>query len=111
VNPDSTYPVVFRPHVLDFYGDGEVAREKISFRIENISDETVAMKFVDYPGELIRVRLPRVIKAGETGKGYVYLKPQAVDKEFEKSFTIELTDEDTTRFTIPVRRIKQTTKD
>lgn len=111
VYPDSTYPVVFRPHVLDFYRNGESGREKISFDIENASDETVEMKFIDFPGELIRVRLPRVIKRGETGKGYVYLKPQAVDKEFEKSFTIELMDEDATRFTIPVRRIKPTTKD
>ena len=111
VNPDSTYPVVFRPHVLDFYRDGETERDRISFDIENVSDETVAMKFVDFPGELIEVRLPRTIKGGETGTGYVYLKPQAADKEFEKSFTIELMDEDATRFTIPVRRIKPTAKD
>ena len=104
LRPDSTYPAVISPYKLNISQFGEKVRDEMSFNIENVSDMDLVPSLIDYPSELFEVELPDKIKAGKTEKAKLRLKDDALDLNYDKSFTIEFNDEAKTRFTIPVRR-------
>ncbi len=101
--PDSTYPVIIKPYKLDISQFGEKVRDKMKFTIANVSDKPLTPKLVSSP-DIFEVELPHTIAAGATGEGSVTLSSKALKTEFEKSVTIQLDDEATSRFTIPVKR-------
>jgi hypothetical protein len=107
--PDSTYPIVIKPYKLDMTQFGEKIRSDIKFTIANVSDKAVTAKIIAAPDELIDVTLPKAIPPGKTGEGTVKIKKTALDKAFEKCVTIQLDDEKSTRFTIPIKRTLRTT--
>jgi hypothetical protein len=102
--PDSTYPVVIAPYKLDISQFREKTRDRMKFRINNVSDAPLQLSLVDAPSRLFSVTLPEEVAAGGSGQGVVQLTEEGVKGEFEKSFTIEVSDENQTRFTVPVKR-------
>lgn len=56
------------------------------------------------PADMFKIKLPKSVKAGKSSKGKIEILDDYVSEEFEKSITIELSDEVGTRFTIPVKR-------
>jgi hypothetical protein len=102
--PDSTYPIVIKPYKLDLTQFGEKVRSEIKFTIVNVSDKPLHPNLVCSAYDLFDVTLPKAIPAGKTGEGILRLKKTAVDKAFEKCLTLQLDDEKTSRFTIPVKR-------
>lgn len=107
--PDSTYPLLISPYKLDLSQFGEKVRDEITFEITNISDETVHITDVFMPvNEYFEVDLPKSIKPGKTEEATLQLDEEVLDESFEKSFTIQLDDGNTTRFTIPVKRTLRT---
>ena len=107
--PDSTYPLIMRPYKIDLSQLGSKVIDKMSFEIRNVSDEDLKIKLIAYASEYFEVDLPKKIKAGETRKAKVKLRKEVLKKSFDKSFTIELSDEVHSRFTIPVKRKLATT--
>jgi hypothetical protein len=107
--PDSTYPIVIKPYKLDLTQFGEKVRSEIKFTIANVSDKTIQASIVAMPDGLFEVDLPKSIPAGKTGEGILKLDKSAVDKAFDKCITIQLNDEKSSRFTIPVKRALRTT--
>jgi hypothetical protein len=69
-----------------------------------VSDQDLSLTVIDQPDGLFDITLPAMIKAGESAEGVLKLRDDALDTEFQKSVTIQLNDEQTTRFTIPVKR-------
>ena len=67
----------------------------------------VRITLIRAPNNLIELKLPDKIKAGETAKAVLKLKKEAIGKKFETSFTIELDDRAKTRYTIPIKRSLQ----
>ena len=104
VNPDSLTPLVIAPYKLDISQFGDVTRRSMTFRITNVSDQTVALDLVDIPDGLFEIGLPDRIKAGDSARCYLNLTDSALDQEFAKSFTIECSDSARSRFTVPVLR-------
>lgn len=102
--PDSTYPIRIKPYKFDVSQFGEMSVDSREFVIENVSDTELDITLVDMPEGMFTVKLPKNVGAGETAKGLLTLSDEYLDKEFEKSLTIELNDEAKTRFTIPVKR-------
>lgn len=102
--PDSTFPIRFKPYKLDISQFGETPRTEMNFSIENIASFDVHLSMVQFPEELVIVELPDVVEAGKTAQGTLRLKDTAIDKVFDKSFTVELDDEPHSRFTIPIIR-------
>ena len=102
--PDSTYPLIMRPYKIDLSQTGSKTIDNMSFEIRNVSDEDLKIKLISYASEYFEVDLPKKIKAGETEKARVKLLKKVLKKSFDKSFTIELSDEVQSRFTIPVKR-------
>jgi len=103
-NPDSTYPIRISPYKFDVsqFGDKKVKERK--FVIENVSDQDLEIKLVDMPYGMFKLELPTKIKAGKSKSGKIIVLDEWMDKQFEKSLTIELTDAKNTRFTVPVKR-------
>ncbi len=54
--------------------------------------------------DYFEIEIPKSIGPGESGEAKLKLKEFSLDKEFEKSFTFELDDAATSRFTVPVKR-------
>jgi len=104
-NPDSSYPVVVKPYKIDISQFSEKPRNEVTFTIENVSDKPVELTLISFPDKLVEVDLPKVIEPGKTAEGTLRVKPDAVDQEFEKSFTFEVNDENHTRFTVPIKRM------
>jgi len=104
-DPDSTKPITIKPYKFDISQYGERERNKLEFEITNVSDEELKVALVDMPIGMFKVELPNKIKPGKTEKGKIELTKEYLAEEFEKSITIELNDQDKTRFTIPVKRL------
>jgi hypothetical protein len=102
--PDSTFPVIVKPYKLDLSQIADKVRDEIKFTIRNVSDQKLSMKLVSGRADLFQVTLPESIEPGQTGEGVLTLTKAGIDTEFEKSFTFELDDETTTRFSVPVKR-------
>lgn len=102
--PDSTYPIVISPYKVDMSQFTKKKVDKKTFEITNVSDEDVKIKLVAYANEYFEVKLPKSVEAGETEEGEVKIPEEYLEKSFAKSFTIELDDEKTSRYTVPVKR-------
>jgi len=102
--PDSTYPVIVKPYKLDLSQIGNTVRKEIKFTIRNVSDQDLGLSVISARPDLFTVSLPNNIGANESGEGVLTLTEEGIASEFEKSFTFELNDETTTRFTVPVKR-------
>lgn len=109
--PDSTYPVVFKPYKLDLTQFGEKVRSEIKFTINNVSETDLQPTLVYAPEQFLEVLLPKSVPAGKSAEGTVRLKKDALDKQIDKSITVQFNDEKQSRYTIPVKRqIRGTTQ-
>lgn len=102
--PDSTYPIRMRPYKLDLSQLSEKAIDEAAFTIENVSDEELSITMIASNDHLWEVDLPETIGPGKTVKAELKLTDTGRGGSFEKSFTIELSDQNSTRFTMPVKR-------
>lgn len=100
---DSAWPLVVEPMDLDLaVGAGKVRTEK-PFTITNVSERDCEIELVAYPDDLLKVFLPDKIKAGETAGGKIQLVGPPPPEGFVKSFTFEVENGLTTRYSIPVQ--------
>ncbi len=104
IRPDSTYPLVISPYKLDLTQFGDKKRKKMKFTISNVSDHDLNLTMISFPANLAEIKLPKKIKAGKNAKGEIRLVGEGLKRPFEKSFTFEVDDSYTTRFTVPVKR-------
>ena len=94
-----------KPYKLDLSQFGNKVRDEITFEISNVSDAAVHPTMIYYPKGMFSVVLPSSIDPGETKKGKLKLDESVLEfNTLEKSFTIQLDDEKSSRFTVPVKR-------
>lgn len=103
--PDSAHPLILTPNRLDVSQFTETPRRKAKFTVHNTSYKDYHLKLIDYPADYFEVRLPSVVKAGETAEGYIEVIESRVPDEFERSLTFEIDDEVGTRYSLPVKRM------
>lgn len=106
--PDSTYPAVIEPYKIDLSQFTEKKVDRKEFEIRNVSDQPLDVKLVYSPPGYMEIDLPSTIEPGESGTGEVVILEEALDQSFEKSFTIQLSDEAQSRYTVPVKRTVRT---
>lgn len=92
------------PYKVDLSQFTEKIIDKASFTIRNVSDKELKLKLVGSPSDFFNVKLPKSVGAGKSVKGEIILTDKAKETSFAKSVTIELDDETTTRFTLPIKR-------
>lgn len=109
--PDSTYPLVMKPYKLDISQFGDKQRDEVKLTITNVSDQPYDLKMIDYPREFFALTLPETLAPGASAEVTLALTQAGLGAEFEKSFTLEVNDTQTTRYTIPVKRKIRGAKD
>jgi hypothetical protein len=102
--PDSTYPIIIRPYKLDISQFGDKVRDRMKFTIVNSSDQEVAINLVAGLPKYATIELPKKIGPRQSAGGEIKLLPSVLEESFAKSFTLEVTGETTSRFTVPVKR-------
>ena len=105
--PDSTYPLIIKPYKLDISQFGEKVRDEMKFNFTNVSEKDLNLTLIDRPEGLFDLELPDKVEAGKTASGALKLQADAIEKSFEKSITIQVDDEQSSRFTIPIKRTKR----
>lgn len=104
-DPSSLRPVKVEPLGVDVSQFGSAVRRKAGFRVTNAGSQDYTLELVEVSGDVYDVDLPAVVGAGQTVEGTIVVREDAVEKEFQASFTFEVGDEGRTRFTLPVRRL------
>ncbi len=99
-----------KPYKLDITQFNDKVRSESKFTITNVSDQDWVVKNISWPKEYFNVKLPKSIKAGKSEEVLVTLTQYGIENEFNKSFTLEVNDSETTRYTIPVKRNKRVIK-
>lgn len=102
--PDSTYPITVNPYRLFVSRADTIEVDETKFKIKNVSDQDLDLKIVSQPYGYFGLDIPRTVKAGQTIECKLKVRPDMLDKPFEKSITLELSDAAHSRFTIPVIR-------
>ncbi|MDH3890274.1 MAG: DUF1573 domain-containing protein [candidate division Zixibacteria bacterium] len=101
--PDSTYPIIISPYKLTLGQFTAKQRNELSFTIENVSPGDLTFRLVDLPQDYFDVSLPTTIASQSTAECSLVLTEVGLTGSFEKSFTIELDDDERSRFTVPVK--------
>jgi len=99
--PDSTYPLIMQPSILDF--SGHKPGEAMVVKITNVSDKAIGMKLIDFPDGVLGVTVPETVPAGGSVEAMVRLIDPKSPTGFQKSFTVQLDDVQANRFTVPVK--------
>ena len=99
----ATYPLVLKPFKIDFTSQTGKPNE-LRFIITNVSDKDLNLKLIDYPERFLSIDLPDKVHKHSSSSGMVKLVDNIESDKFFKSFTIEVDDENKTRFTIPVSK-------
>lgn len=106
MKPEDNLPFAIIPYRFEFGSmpTNDLEVDSIGFKITNDYDHGIGIYVVSKPLDGLEIVLPEEIEAKSTGYGYAKLGPQFDGREFEYSVTFELTDDDRSRFTVPIRR-------
>lgn len=103
--PELMSPIQIIPFKVDISQFSEKPRTKSSFIIYNAGKIDFDLKLIKVSSEFFEIELPDKLPAGEKVKAMVILHDDAIEQEFEDSFTFEINDDFNTRFSLPVKRI------
>jgi len=96
-------PVIVKPHRFDLPQYGDEIIDSCAFTLRSKSSEVLYIKIIEKPVE-VEIDIPRQIAPRKTIKGIVRLNPSYRDGDLFKSVTFELSDENKTRFSIPIEK-------
>lgn len=102
--PDSLRPVSFKPHIFDLSRFSDIAKDSIVFKLQNHTDKNVSVKLLACSLDECELSIPDSVTAGSVAYGYIKVKQEYLDKEFNGSCTLEVGKESTMRVTLPIRR-------
>lgn len=103
--PYGDFSVEVSPAVAEFSQGMEGANSELEMSIKNTTSQDLGIKIVDMPSDFIEAKLSgKAIRPSEEVKLKVGLKGQPKEAGLTKSITLELGDQDSSRFTVPVRK-------
>jgi hypothetical protein len=101
---DSARPVSVKPFRCELAKSSRAVIDSMSFTLTNHTNQDLSVALVSpFPDECELV-LPDSIKALSSDNGYVKVKPEFADIEFETSMTLLFSDQQANRLTVPIRR-------
>ena len=102
--PESTKVVTFSPYKFELADIGEQSIDSIGFEMFNKFEYDLQLEVVSSPIEECEISLPEILPTNRVSTGYIKVKPAFADQEFKRSLTVQFTDPNDTRMTIPIRR-------
>lgn len=103
--PENAMPVSLSPARLDVSQFRAKPRLKAKFLVLNKGDVDLDILLVDYAEDYFTVELPAQVKAGETIEGIIAIHEHLEKEEFDCSLTIQISDEERTRYSLPIKRM------
>ena len=104
-DPDLMRPVKLKPYILDVSQFSVKPRRRARAWIINESEEDLEIKMLDDQGKSFAVVLPELVKANDSAEIIITVNEDAIETEFNESFTFEINDEVGSRFSLPVKRM------
>jgi len=104
LNSDEAWPVVLRPDILDVSQYSEKTRRLGRFHLENRSDEDLRVMVVDSVLKSFEIKIPNVVKAGETIEGRIRVRENMVTSDFTESVTLKISGRESHFYTLPIMR-------
>lgn len=104
-NPERDLPLLIEPRRLHVAQVTVKPRRTAKFQIENRSDKDFKITPIDWAKDYFDVNLPEMVPAGGTVEGSITVHKDKTLEEFERSLTFSISDDDKTRYTIPVERM------
>lgn len=101
--PYSDFPVQVSPMIVDLSPEEVEENSEIEVNVKNATSDGLDIEIVDMPSDYIKGELSsKLVKPSEEVKLKVKLKREAEDTKLTKSITLQLSDQDSSRFTVPV---------
>lgn len=97
-------PISIKPYKLEIARTSGLSLDSMSFTLTNHSGQDLSVKVVSFDLERCQLMLPEVVMAGAEATGWVRVKPEFADLEFTTSVTMQFSNRDETRITLPIRR-------
>ena len=97
-------PVSLKPYKLEMARTSNLSLDSMSFGLTNHSSLDLSVKIVSSAMEQVELVLPEIVKAGAEATGWIKVKPEFMDVEFTTSVTMQFSNQEETRITLPVRR-------
>jgi hypothetical protein len=98
-------PVKLKPYILDVSQFTVKPRTRARAWVVNGSENDLNLNMIDDAGKSFTVELPEMVKANDSAEIFVTVKKEAVETEFTESFTFEISDDLSSRFSLPVKRM------
>ena len=107
IEPEKMAPLKIMPFEIDLAGPGQKDFRHAVFLIQNQGSRDLKLTLIDQPSNLFETSLPAAVKAGETVEAMVVVRKEIASADFEKSVTIEVNDNEKTRYSFPVSRVSR----
>jgi hypothetical protein len=101
---DSARPVSVKPYRCELAKSSRAVIDSMSFTLTNQTNEDLSVALVSSFSDECEIVLPDSIRALSSENGYVKVKPEYADLEFETSMTLLFSDQKASRLTVPIRR-------
>ncbi len=102
--PDSARPVSVKPYRSELAKSSQAVIDSVIFTLTNHANQDLSVALVSSFSDECEIVLPDSIKALSSDNGYVKVKPEFADTEFETSITLLFSDQQASRLTVPIRR-------
>ena len=103
--PEQMRPVKLKPYILDVSQFSVKPRRRARSWIINESEDDLTLNMLDDKEKSFVVKLPKLVKANDSAQIIITVNKDAIESEFNESFTFEISDEVRSRFSLPVRRM------
>ncbi len=102
--PDSAHPVSPKPFRFLLGRSPQKDIDSLSFTLTNHSSQNLAISVASIPPEEVELIFPDSVQALASSTGYIKLRPEFSDSEFQTSVTLLMSDQGQTHITIPISR-------
>lgn len=101
---DAIEPLSCSPYIFELSGYKDKKINEIEFELTNRTNMTIDLEIISYPMSECFIDFPKEIPPFSSVNGTIKVKPDYIDKEFNESITISVTNMKKKMITIPVRR-------
>ena len=103
--PEQMRPVKLKPYILDVSQFTVKPRRRARAWVINQSENDLTFNIIDDKEKSFAVNLPESVKANDSAEIIITVNEDAIESEFNESFTFEISDEVRSRFSLPVKRM------
>lgn len=105
VDLEQLHPVRMNPYKLDVSQFTVEPRRNASAWIKNLTDQDLGLALIDSTGKDFVLKFPDAVKANDSVEIVVTVNEDAIEREFDQSFTFYVADDEHTRFSLPIKRM------